>query len=181
MPANTTNGLPYPLGTDRVADGDDAIKNLAEAVDAQLWGPAGGVQIAAVTLGAPNGWYRLVGATTEDTSVPGGIPFRGGFKSDGPGLLTIPEDGIYAVSAIVNVLAGSVSSAGRRFVGVGVSPATSPFTYGGSAWANNASGWVSFADTVKLLAGDQIGAYIYTDVANHYANPAGRLHAVRVG
>jgi hypothetical protein len=34
MPANTTRaGLPYPIGTDPVADGDDAIKNLAERLD----------------------------------------------------------------------------------------------------------------------------------------------------
>jgi hypothetical protein len=33
MPANTALGYPYPLGTDRVADGDDAIRSLAEAVD----------------------------------------------------------------------------------------------------------------------------------------------------
>ena len=33
MPANTTHGLPYPLGTDRVMDGDNAIKALAEALD----------------------------------------------------------------------------------------------------------------------------------------------------
>lgn len=33
MPSNTPNGLPYPVGTDRVADGDNAIRALAEAVD----------------------------------------------------------------------------------------------------------------------------------------------------
>ena len=33
MPANTTKGYPYPLGTDRIMDGDDAIKNLAQAMD----------------------------------------------------------------------------------------------------------------------------------------------------
>jgi len=33
MPANTSHGLPYPLGTDRVMDGDDAIRGLAEALD----------------------------------------------------------------------------------------------------------------------------------------------------
>lgn len=33
MPANTSNGYPYPLGTDRVMDGDDSIKSLAEAVN----------------------------------------------------------------------------------------------------------------------------------------------------
>jgi hypothetical protein len=36
MPANTAKGYPYPLGTDRVMDGDDAIKNLATAVDSKL-------------------------------------------------------------------------------------------------------------------------------------------------
>lgn len=36
MPANTAKGYPYPLGTDRVTDGDDAIKNLATAVDTKL-------------------------------------------------------------------------------------------------------------------------------------------------
>jgi hypothetical protein len=31
--ATTTNGLPYPVGTDLVVNGDDAIKALAQAVD----------------------------------------------------------------------------------------------------------------------------------------------------
>jgi hypothetical protein len=33
MAGTTTNGLPYPTGTDRVADGDNAIQALAEKVD----------------------------------------------------------------------------------------------------------------------------------------------------
>lgn len=32
--ANTAKGYPYPVGTDRVMDGDDAIKALAEAIEA---------------------------------------------------------------------------------------------------------------------------------------------------
>lgn len=32
MPATTPGGMPYPLGTDPIADGDDAIKNLALAI-----------------------------------------------------------------------------------------------------------------------------------------------------
>lgn len=38
MPANTPKGLPYPLPTEPVAEGAQAIRNLAEAVDAQLGG-----------------------------------------------------------------------------------------------------------------------------------------------
>lgn len=35
MPAQTAKGYPYPLGTDRVMDGDDSIHALADAVDAK--------------------------------------------------------------------------------------------------------------------------------------------------
>jgi len=34
--ANTSRGYPYPVGTDRVADGDNAMQALAEKVDSQL-------------------------------------------------------------------------------------------------------------------------------------------------
>lgn len=33
MPGNTTTGLPYPLPSEPVRDGANAIKNLADAVD----------------------------------------------------------------------------------------------------------------------------------------------------
>ena len=47
MPASTAHGYPYPVGTDRVADGDNAIQALAEKVEANL---VGGVWSAAVTV-----------------------------------------------------------------------------------------------------------------------------------
>lgn len=37
----TTHGLPFPVGTDRVMDGDDAIQALAEAVDTALMDDTG--------------------------------------------------------------------------------------------------------------------------------------------
>jgi hypothetical protein len=49
MPASTNpKNLPYPLGTDRVMDGDDAIRALAQSVDNMV--QAGSVQIAAVVV-----------------------------------------------------------------------------------------------------------------------------------
>jgi hypothetical protein len=42
MPATTPKGYPYPLGTDRVMDGDDSIKALATAVDTKLGVATGG-------------------------------------------------------------------------------------------------------------------------------------------
>jgi hypothetical protein len=41
--ANTAKGYPYPVGTDRVMDGDNVIRSLAEAVDTKLGCAAGGL------------------------------------------------------------------------------------------------------------------------------------------
>lgn len=45
MPGTTAGGLPYPLGTEPVRDGDNAIKSLADALQARgsglLWQSAG--------------------------------------------------------------------------------------------------------------------------------------------
>lgn len=48
MPASTPIGLPYPLPTEPVAEGAQAIRNLAEAVDAELaWSDFAGVGLFA--------------------------------------------------------------------------------------------------------------------------------------
>jgi|SRR6185369_543 len=51
MPATTPKGFPYPLGTDRLADGDDAIHSLATAVDTKLGVAAAGNAAVNVTTG----------------------------------------------------------------------------------------------------------------------------------
>ncbi len=53
MTANTTNGLPYPLGTDPVGDLDTIIQALAQAVDDKV--------LAAWATWSPT----LIGATTN--------------------------------------------------------------------------------------------------------------------
>lgn len=54
MPANTPKGFPYPVGTDRVMDGDDSIHNLATAVDTKVGLHAAGVTtIASASMGVP--------------------------------------------------------------------------------------------------------------------------------
>lgn len=50
MPSNTTLGYPYPLSSEPVADGDNAIQNLAQAVDDKAGVFASGVE--SVTFGA---------------------------------------------------------------------------------------------------------------------------------
>lgn len=51
MPANTPKGYPYPLGTDRLMDGDDSIHSLATAVDTNLGTGAAGTSVVTVATG----------------------------------------------------------------------------------------------------------------------------------
>lgn len=62
MGDNTTHGYPYPVGTDRVMDGDDAIQALAEAVDTKL-----GVSAAGTFTIASNGSAQWTTAVTFPT------------------------------------------------------------------------------------------------------------------
>ena len=52
MPGTTAaKNLPYPVGTDRVMDGDDQIRKLAQAVDNMV--QAGSVNVNVTTGGTP--------------------------------------------------------------------------------------------------------------------------------
>jgi len=64
MPATTPTRFPYPLGTDPVADGDDAIKALAQAIPQIQSGtatiPAGAVDgVALVTVTFPRAFAAV--------------------------------------------------------------------------------------------------------------------------
>jgi hypothetical protein len=88
MATSTTNGFPYPLGTDPVQDGDDTIKALAQAIDAKLM-PTAWVNIALNTNFTaragyqvpahrvfPDGKVELRGGVHKATSmVSGDFPF----------------------------------------------------------------------------------------------------------
>lgn len=52
MGSTTTLGYPYPVGTDRLMDGDDAIKALAEKVDSSLGVTAAGTTNVSTTNSA---------------------------------------------------------------------------------------------------------------------------------
>jgi hypothetical protein len=64
----TTNlKIPYPTGTDRVADGDNAMQSLAERVEARMpWGVLGRASFSAAT-GAITGEYVIPGLTVAVT------------------------------------------------------------------------------------------------------------------
>lgn len=57
-PGATSHGYPYPLGTDRVADGDEAIRDLAQAIDTKLGVVAGGTVTIPIVAAGTN--YNVV-------------------------------------------------------------------------------------------------------------------------
>ena len=76
MPGNTPNGLPYPLGTEPISQGDDAILALATALDKRV----------------P---YRMAG---------GSLPF-GAIANGASGNVTVPYPaGLFTVPPILLVL-----------------------------------------------------------------------------
>jgi hypothetical protein len=72
MAGSTPLGFPYPTGTDRVMDGDNAMQSLATAVDTFVTGkPRGRVAAAIITanVGAGGAETALAGLTVTFTAV----------------------------------------------------------------------------------------------------------------
>lgn len=62
MPSETPNwGIPYPVGTDRVADGDNAMQAIAERVDEAL-GVLGHLSLGALDQNIDSGIADITGA-----------------------------------------------------------------------------------------------------------------------
>lgn len=71
MGSQTTSwAIPYPVGTDRVMDGDNAIQALAERLDLLLGGTGGSGGGGALPANAPGLWQNATGmALCSDTSL----------------------------------------------------------------------------------------------------------------
>lgn len=54
MSPTTPHGYPYPLGTDRLADGDDVMRDLAQAIDTRLGVYAAGVVTPPIVAAGAN-------------------------------------------------------------------------------------------------------------------------------
>jgi hypothetical protein len=85
--ATTPGGLPYPIGTDFVVDGDNAIRALAEELDGEIysrWAMASGMQ-------------PLVGGFVAWTGVKTGsdVSTLNGDKT----IITLAKSGVYRVDA----------------------------------------------------------------------------------
>jgi hypothetical protein len=65
MAGTTTNGLPYPTGTDLLMNGDNAIQALAEAIDAKTLASTGILTLAAAGFTPAAGFSGLAGAVLK--------------------------------------------------------------------------------------------------------------------
>lgn len=64
--ATTQNGLPYPVGTDKVVDGDNAIKALAEALNGL--GKGWNAYRGSTDQFPPNSWISVLDYTIPDAA-----------------------------------------------------------------------------------------------------------------
>lgn len=69
-PTSTPHGYPAPLGTDRLADGDDTMHNLATAVDTRLGVVAGGTVTIPVVVAGTNYQVAVTFPAGRFTDVP---------------------------------------------------------------------------------------------------------------
>jgi len=162
MPANTTHGFPYPLPTEPVAQGAQAIQNLAAAVDPVTFRPAVTSlpaspvdgQIAYFLASATAGviWqlrYRAASTSSWKWEFCGGGVFQSesltdeAITSDGvyhdsptPGpSLTVPLAGDYEVEFTFDAYTLGAASQSMGTVGLSVA-AAAPFAY-----AQSLMGW----------------------------------------
>ena len=109
MPATTTQGVPYPLGTDRVMDGDNAIQALAQWVDNSICFGAAYTNAAGPGVGGTM-WFN-----SQPIALGGGCALGGTFPVTG---ITVPRKGWYQLHAVANMQSTQAGvHSGRLFIG----------------------------------------------------------------
>lgn len=128
MPATTPNlALPYPLGTDRVMDGDDAIHSLATALDGTAW-----VGIAAFA----NGWTNFGGGyqAARYRKQAGELWLEGVIRPGGNGAAAFTLPAGFVIPATTLAVAGA--STGAAYVYMDTTGAVVPSFVAGAAWVS---------------------------------------------
>ena len=110
MPTNA-NGWPYPVGTDKVIDGDNAIKALADALPGR-----GGVEVTATdSVTVPNAAWSGVSVGTA------GASYGAGWRTDATSpIIDVP--GWWQVDLSVTWAAGGIGRRGLGWGAAGVAP-----------------------------------------------------------
>lgn len=160
MPSTTTKGYPFPVGTDRVMDGDNAIQALAEAVDADL------SIMKCITLG-----QSVAAGAVTSVSWAAATENGPALTKTSASVWTVTQAGIYVVSAQVS----GATQASRAHL---------------ELWAGNYSARsVSTGENrgaaalvQRLIVGDTIRADVFwTTAASVTAGGGGYLNVARIG
>lgn len=151
--ANTTNGLPYPVGTDLVVNGDDAIKALAESIDLAVL-PHGYARARCTTAASHGGGAWNIAQLDVMADTKGAQPWT---LEPVNRRVKILKAGVYDLTAVL-------SATGVHAVGVA-------YSTDGTTWdrvAVTPVGTVSFtntASTVRLLAADSFVCIMFYPTA----------------
>lgn len=133
--ATTTNGLPYPLGTDLVVNGDDAIKALAEKVDQSVL-PFGYVRARCTTTASHGAAAWNIAQMDVLADARGAQPWT---LEAGSRRLKILKAGVYSLAMSLTT-AGGVPA-----VGIAISP-------DGVAWDRIASAPIGTINYTNVCA-----------------------------
>jgi hypothetical protein len=152
--ATTPGGLPYPVGTDHVVDGDDAIKALALGVENKKR-PSGRLRMTVLTGGYAQSTWNTVPFDSE-AWLFGGI--SGALHRVGS-TYVIDKAGLFLASATIS---GSASAylarviASGQLIAAGAAGAAQEFTVTGIMWL--AAGQAVSAQVFPTTAGFQTPA-----------------------
>lgn len=161
--ATTPKGYPYPVGTDRVMDGDDAIKALAEAVDSD----------ALYTRATTVGQGSLVVNTATPVLWNPAAPNGAALTKTSTSVWTVTKAGLYVITAGV-LTTGFTGLNARNYVHLTAGNAQNRQTFAGE---NTTAPTV----VVALIVGDTISVNILANVATNVAPDTGFLNVVRLG
>jgi hypothetical protein len=165
--ATTSKGYPYPVGTDRVADGDDAIKALAEAVNSDA---------------------LITRATTVGHSLPAGVATAVQWNPASPNGCNLSKvsathwavtiAGIYVITAQAYTT-GFQSVGTRNYMQLAVGATA-------GAWLSNRQSFAGENTTAPtivapLVVGDQIWFVVQPAAATNAAADTGNLVVARLG
>jgi hypothetical protein len=171
--ATTSGRLPYPVGTDKVVNGDDAIAALAQKIDdgAYYGGTIRALNNAVSGVLTQNTWQTVPLGAYSDVS----LPTNAGIALPGNSTFLINRAGLYHFAAVVTLSAGSFAA---RIIEVNATRviaaayATAPLQYVSlSGTLNAGAGWQFRLQVYPLAAGVTIpvdsNANPVTMVATH--------------
>jgi hypothetical protein len=156
--ATTSTGKPYPLGTDKVVDGDDAIKALALAVDAA----PGALAYLGANVLVPTGVQFIVGATNQGAAAWSGVELSGGVTYDPvTGVFVLPVPGLYLTNFVIRY---DQTTAGANRLGWIENEAASVHFSDFAAWGGPPTHkFVGGARIVRFPAGQRLRVVTFHD------------------